>query len=109
MYLLLINLLILLIFSAQATATDRVSSWLEQMGCKQLLATHLETLLDTGTSKEQLEAAKKLANVYAILLSRATSNEDVALLARANSLLDKMPDAGTTELRLQLLRAAYLS
>ena len=109
MYLIRISFLVFFVFSSQGFAADRVASWLEQMGCDELLATHLEKKLDQGTSKEQFQAANKLANVYAILLSRAAANEDVALLERANSLLDKMPDAGTTELRLQLLRAAYLS
>jgi len=79
------------------------------MGCETLLSIHLENLLDEGDAKTRVQAARELANVYAVLLARSSDNEDVSLLARANSLLDKMPEAGTTELRLQLLRAAYLS
>lgn len=104
-----VSLIAIFVIAGSSYATDRLSSWLEHMGCENLLAIHLENLLDEGDAKSRVQAARELANVYAVLLSRSSANEDISLLARANALLDKMPEAGTTELRLQLLRAAYLS
>jgi hypothetical protein len=103
------NILLILSLTTSAIAGDRVSHWLSSMGCDQLLAAYLEEGIDKGTMKQRITAANELANVYAILLSRSGAEEDIELLKRATSLFDKIPEAGTTTLKLQLLRAAYLS
>ncbi|HIO52021.1 MAG TPA: hypothetical protein EYN32_00065 [Phycisphaerales bacterium] len=109
MFLRLTSIVLCLWVSSLSYSMDEFSAWLEKMGCDELLASYLEERLEDGSPKVRLQSAKELANVYAVLLSRATANEDIKLLERANALLDKMPEAGTTDLRLQLLRAAYLS
>ncbi|MBT6269224.1 MAG: hypothetical protein HOI88_02600 [Phycisphaerae bacterium] len=109
MFLRLTSLILCLLLSTPSYSMDEFSAWLQKMGCDELLASYLEERLEDVNPKVRLQSAKDLANVYAVLLSRATANEDIKLLERANALLDKMPEAGTTDLRLQLLRAAYLS
>ena len=90
-------------------AGDEVSAWLQHMGCEQLLASYYEELLEHGSQKERIDSATELAYLYAILLSRASASKDKATLERAAALLDRMPEAGTVDLRIQLLRAGYLS
>ena len=64
-------------------AGDAVSTWLQHMGCDQLLAAYYEELLENGNQKERVDAASELANLYAILLSRASASNDEPTLERA--------------------------
>ncbi len=105
----LLKFLCIAVITTSAHAGDEVSTWLQHMGCEQLLASYYEELLERGTPKEKVDAATELANLYAILLSRASASNDDATLDRAAALLQRMPEAGTVDLRIQLLRAGYLS
>ena len=105
----LLSLLCVASITFSVQAGDAVSTWLQHMGCDQLLASYYEELLEHGSQKEKIDAASELANLYAILLSRASASNDEATLKRAAALLDRMPEAGTVDLRIQLLRAGYLS
>ena len=51
----------------------------------------------------------KLADVYAVMLARLGKEDDGETLQRAISLFDRIPEAGTTDLRLQLYRATYIA
>ncbi|MBT4523407.1 MAG: hypothetical protein HOC21_00620, partial [Phycisphaerae bacterium] len=95
MFLRLTSLILCLLLSTPSYSMDEFSAWLQKMGCDELLASYLEERLEDVNPKVRLQSAKDLANVYAVLLSRATANEDIKLLERANALLDKMPEAGT--------------
>jgi len=79
------------------------------MGCLELQAIHLETQLENGDNRQKAVAAKLLAGVYATMLARADEETDQDLLQRAISLFDRIPSAGTTELRLQLYRATFIA
>lgn len=92
-----------------ANANDSVSAWLQQMGCEKLLASYLEEQLDSGTQHEKINAAKDLAHLYSTILSRSSEGDDAKTLQLATALLDRMPQAGTDELKIQLLRATYLT
>ena len=105
----LISLLFLLLFAPIATAQDDVTGWLQRMGCDDLLARYLENQLDHGDRKAKIRAAKQLADVYAVMLARSDQKEDKETLERAISLFDRIPEAGTTDLRLQLYRATYIA
>ena len=65
--------------------------------------------LENGMSRERVKAAKELADVYALLLARddGCANEDI--LQRAVLLFDRIPEAGTIDLRLQLYRATFIA
>ncbi len=97
------------LLSTTLLADDKVSNWLAQMGCNELLALHLEQELDSGSTQEKIDAAERLATLYAYMLSQSDGTDDNKLLERANSLLDSIPQANTIDLRLQLLRASYLT
>ena len=109
MYRYLLSILYIASITMSAHAGDAVSTWLQHMGCDQLLASYYEELLENGSQKERVDAATELANLYAVLLSRDSSSNDEATLERAAALLQRMPEAGTVDLRIQLLRAGYLT
>ena len=79
------------------------------MGCEQLLAAYYEEILEQGNQQEKVDAAAELANLYATLLSRASDSSYEATLDRAAALLEGMSETGAVDLRIQLLRAGYLS
>lgn len=109
MFLRVISLLFLLLMAPFASAQDDVTQWLQRMGCDELLARYLENELDNGDRKAKIRAAKQLADVYAIMLARSDQKGDKETLQRAISLFDRIPEAGTTDLRLQLYRASYIA
>ncbi len=92
-----------------AFAQETVPTWLNRMGCNELLARYLEDKLESGTSKERGNAVRELANVYAILLSRSEGEENKEILQRAIALFDRIPEAGTVDLKLQLYRATFIA
>ncbi len=79
------------------------------MGCNELLARHLEHKLENGMSRERVKAAKELADVYALLLARDEGGANEDILQRAVLLFDRIPEAGTIDLRLQLYRATFIA
>ena len=103
------TLVILSLLSMPLKADDTVTNWLSQMGCNDLLALYLEKQLNEGSTQSKVEAAERLASLYAYMLSQSDGSEDEQLLKRANSLLESIPQANTIDLRLQLLRASYLA
>ena len=105
----LISLICILILAPSSTAQDEVTGWLQRMGCDELLAHYLENQLDHGDRRAKIRAAKQLADVYAVMLARADQSGDKGILERAISLFDRIPEAGTTDLRLQLYRATYIA
>lgn len=109
MYLRLISLLLILLPAPLAAAQDDVTQWLQRMGCDDLLAEYLENQLEHGDRKSKIRAAKQLADVYAVMLARAGKEDEGRTLQRAISLFDRIPEAGTTDLRLQLYRATYIA
>jgi hypothetical protein len=109
MFLRVISVLVILLLAPFSHAQDDVTQWLQRMGCDELLARYLENELDTGDRKAKIKAAKQLADVYAIMLARSDQESDKETLKRAISLFDRIPEAGTTDLRLQLYRATYIA
>lgn len=105
----LINIFLILFLTQFSFAQEGVSSWLQRMGCVELQATYLEEQLENGNRTTQVKAAKQLADVYATMLARADQDMDKKLLQRAIELFDRIPAAGTVELRLQLFRATYIA
>jgi hypothetical protein len=105
----LISLICILILAPSSPAQDEVTGWLQRMGCDELLAHYLEDQLDHGDRRAKIRAAKQLADVYAVMLARADQSGDKGILERAISLFDRIPEAGTTDLRLQLYRATYIA
>ena len=105
----LISIIVIFCFSTVALCQDNVSTWLQRMGCDDLLASYLEGQLEHGSRKEQIRAANQLADVYAVMLARADGASDSETLKRANALFERIPEAGTTALRLQLYRATYIA
>ncbi len=102
-------ILILLLCSKSTYANTDLNDWLQKMGCVELQALYLESILREGNLSEQENAAKKLADVYALILARSENTADQETLERAVKLFKNIPQAGTTELRLQLYRATYLA
>jgi len=109
MYLRLISIFIIIFTYSQSHADDNVADWLRRMGCEELLARHFENQLEQGDRKSKIQAAKQLANVYAVMLARSDQVEDRETLELAISLFDRIPEAGTTDLKLQLYRATYIA
>lgn len=110
MFQLLISLIFALFLVASNTfGSDRVTTWLNQMGCEELLTIYLEEQLESGTNQERITAATELAELYALILAKSSDGSENQILQKANSLLESMPQAGTDDLRLQLVRASYLA
>jgi len=103
------SLTILILLATPLKADDSVANWLGQMGCNELLALYLEEQLSSGSTQSKVDAAERLATLYAYMLSQSDGQDEEHLLQRANSLLDSIPQANTIDLRLQLLRASYLA
>ena len=109
MFLRVISVILCYSLASLASAQDDVTRWLQRMGCNELLANYLEQQLEEGNRNEKIRAAKQLADVYAMMLAQANQDDDQELLKRAISLFDRIPEAGTTELQLQLYRATYIA
>ena len=109
MFQLLISITAIICITLPAKSQDNVSNWLQRMGCEELLASYLENQLDHGSRIEQIRAANQLADVYAILLARSSGKTDSETLQRAIQLFERIPEVGTTDLRVQLYRATYLA
>ena len=82
MFQLLISITAIICITLPAQSQDNVSTWLQRMGCEELLASYLENQLDHGSRIEQIRAANQLADVYAILLARSSGKTDSETLQR---------------------------
>ena len=100
---------VVLLCAVTARGADPVAAWLRRIGCDQLLADHLESLLEGEDQSVRQSAAEELAGLYAVMLALATDETRVQVMRRASSLLERIPEAGTDRLRLQLLRGSYLA
>ncbi len=94
----------------QAAYGDDVAAYLERHGLQQLLAVHLEQLLEDQSPAARDDLVLRLAGLYAQLLE---STDDpalrVALEERSRKLLSAAPPNTAQELRLALLRGSYRS
>src|SRR5262245_24845045 len=95
---------------ARIGRADDVSTYLEQLGLKGLLAVHLEQQLEDAPPEQRTEMLVRLAAIYADLLE---STKDEARRAdleqRGRRLLSSAPASSVDDLRLALLRASYRS
>ena len=96
--------------STQAAYSDDVAAYLERHGLQQLLAVHLEQLLEDQNGAARDDLVLRLAGLYAHLLE---STDDpalrIALEERSRKLLSAAPPNTAQELRLALLRGSYRS
>ncbi len=94
----------------QAAYGDDVAAYLERHGLQQLLAVHLEQLLEDQSGAGRDDLVLRLAGLYAQLLE---STDDpalrIALEERSRTLLSAAPPNTALELRLALLRGSYRS
>lgn len=96
---------------AQPTAgPDPVETYLADRGLDGLLATHLHQRLSSAPTTDRPAIAARLAEVYVRLLRREEDAVELARIERrCRDLLDAVPEAETSELRINLARARYLS
>ncbi|MDP6602087.1 MAG: hypothetical protein QGH76_07300, partial [Phycisphaerales bacterium] len=73
----------ILLCAVTADAADPVAAWLRRIGCDQLLADHLESLLEGEDQSVRQSAAEELAGLYAVMLARATDETRVQVMRRA--------------------------
>ena len=95
---------------AQLTAEpDALERYLAERGLDEVLATHLRDRMLDASSSDRRAIASRLADIYVRQLNETS---DVAALAdlerRCRELLRIVPDAETSELRINLARARYL-
>lgn len=85
-----------------------LESYLLRLDLKELLAEHLYARLDQVDRRERVEIAERLADLYVSLLRETADHARRAHWEQqARDLLTRVPEADSTELRLDLLRAAY--
>lgn len=87
---------------------DEVAAFLEEQGLNDLLAVHLEQELASASESDRRSLIRKLASLYATLLSQQTDAEARASLeARAHLLLEQTDASEAMDLRLALAQATY--
>lgn len=85
-----------------------LENYLLRLDLKDLLAEHLHARLNEVDRRERVEIAERLADLYVALLRETADHGRRAHWERqARDLLARVPEADSTELRLDLLRAAY--
>lgn len=90
--------------------TDPVAAYLERQGLDEVLAAHLRQRLEKAGSTERVEIAERLGELYARMLSNATTPEvRDAVERQSRVLLRDVPEADSSELRLNLAKASYLN
>lgn len=109
--------LVLLTLAPAARAQDEeaapdpqaaLESYLLRLDLKELLAEHLYARLDQVDRRERIDIAERLADLYVSLLRETADHARRAHWEQqARDLLTRVPEADSTELRLDLLRAAY--
>lgn len=86
-----------------------VEEFLEQRGLRDLLVAHLLRKIRTVEGAQRAELAERLGSLYVQMLDDATTAElRRDWEARAMALLEAVPEAESTELRLNLAKARYL-
>jgi hypothetical protein len=93
-------------------AADRdevLESYLAELGLTDALAVHLVERLDRTAPDQRAHAAERLARLYARMLGlAATPDERREIEASSKRLLERVPEADTPELRVELAKASYL-
>ncbi len=99
------------VFTATAQAQDRTAAWLESRGLDELLAQHFERKLEAakGDRNERERIAGRLARAYSRLLRKESDDaRRSAIVARANRIIDIVPEQDAGELRVALVRNRYV-
>lgn len=90
-------------------ADDALAAYLESRDLRPLLLDHLDAVLQRTPSEDRLPLAERLAGLLAENLeSSKDPAEREALEQRARRLLDSVPDAESSDLRLNLHRLSYI-
>ncbi len=87
-----------------------VSTYLADLDLLDLLAAHLRDRVANAPSPAREQAAEALARLYVRLLAKAQGKDErTRIEGLARSLLESVPEADTSELRIDLAKASYLS
>ncbi len=86
---------------------DALQAYLERLDLNGLLAQQLEDRLERATGTDRIKIAEQLAAVYVDLLRSTDDARNADYQDRARELLTRVPEADSTELRLDLARAVY--
>ncbi|NNM25329.1 MAG: hypothetical protein HKO59_04980 [Phycisphaerales bacterium] len=103
-----VAMLVGVVAAARPASADDVASYLERYGLTQLLAVHLEQLVESANGEERRELIVRLSGLYAELLESV--DDPVArktLEERGRRLLRSAPSGSADTLELALLRATY--
>lgn len=94
---------------AAASNDELLEAYLADRGLVEPLAAHLRVRLNTGSRDDQLRAAEALGKLYVRMLSE-TSVPEVRqrLEAQSRELLERVPEADSFDLRIDLAKATYL-
>jgi tetratricopeptide (TPR) repeat protein len=96
--------------SARGDEIDTVDEFLARLGLVDLQVLHLEKALDQQQPESvRLKVAQRLADLYAGRLMSSADDPQAYqdVLARIGALIEKVPQANTTSLRVMLLQADY--
>jgi hypothetical protein len=86
-----------------------LEQYLTDRGLDDLLAEHLVEALATQSGDERADTARRLGQLYVRLLDRSQSEDDRRYWSeRASNLLRLVPEADSTELRINLSKTAYM-
>ncbi len=89
---------------------DRVESFLERLGIKDLMIVQLRDRLDRAPAGERPEIAERLGRLYAIRMRDASSAEErERILAASYDILREIPDQDHHPLRVTIERTRYLA
>jgi len=89
----------------------QLEDFLQRLQLTDLQLVHLENQVDaTSDPGQQLEKAKRLADLYALRLASIGEDQQKynSLVQRVNALLQKVPDANTVSLQVLLLKADWV-
>lgn len=88
---------------------DPVAAYLERQRLDEVLAAYLRGHLEGATSEERISLAERLGKLYARMLgSAADAPARQRLEAASRKLLQDVPEADSSDLRLSLAKASYL-
>lgn len=91
------------------TPGDRVEAYLERLGLDELRAAQLRERLEGAGPQERQEVGERLGRIYAQMYEAAQDRESrVRIEGLARDLLQRVPEAGSYELRINLAKAQYL-
>ena len=94
---------------APPTAESTIEQYLTDHGLSELLAVHLLEQLKTAEGDARIRLADRLGSIYVQLLDKAATPEARRQWeAKSQELLRAVPDADSSELRLNLAKARYL-